>query len=194
MTISERIKEVRRGTRLSQAAFGEKLGVSRDVINDVENGRVSPKELFIKHLCSVCNINEAWLRTGDGEKQLEDNESILSSLVDQYHLDDLDAKILETYIKLPNGHRQAVKDFVCNLADAVRSGAVSTVDEFVKPNTPPTPPRLPQSGASDMEIADLDIDAEVESYRRELEEEKRAAAKSLVSGEQDGNMKEEKNA
>ena len=61
-----RIKEVRKALHLSQREFGENLGVSRDVISNIEYGRVPPSELRIKHICEVYNVNETWLRTGEG--------------------------------------------------------------------------------------------------------------------------------
>lgn len=62
-----RIKIVRETLKLSQREFGERIGVSRDVISNIENGRVEPKDLFIHHLCQFYKINETWLRTGKGQ-------------------------------------------------------------------------------------------------------------------------------
>ena len=39
MEIHERIQHVRKSLDLSRRAFGEKLGVSGDVINNIENNR-----------------------------------------------------------------------------------------------------------------------------------------------------------
>ena len=61
-----RIKTIRETLNLSQREFGEKLGVSRDVISNIEHGRVQPKELFLNHICKLYNINETWLKTGIG--------------------------------------------------------------------------------------------------------------------------------
>ncbi len=66
MTLNGRIKVVREALQLSQRKFGEKLGVSRDVISNMEYGRVQPRELLIKHICNLYGVNEGWLKTGDG--------------------------------------------------------------------------------------------------------------------------------
>lgn len=63
----DRIKSVREALHLSQRAFGEKLGVSRDVIGNIEYGRVQPKKLFLQHMCQQYKVNEHWLETGEGE-------------------------------------------------------------------------------------------------------------------------------
>lgn len=65
--IKERIKELRKAHKLSQTAFGEVLGVSRDVINNIENGRVEPSELIIKMIVNEFGVNTQWLVNGEGD-------------------------------------------------------------------------------------------------------------------------------
>lgn len=74
---------------LSQREFGERLGVSRDVISNLEYGRVQPKELVIKHICDLYGVNEQWIKDGNGpmfsspprnNKKLEEAVSIFQSL------------------------------------------------------------------------------------------------------------------
>lgn len=62
-----RIKAVREALKLSQREFGEKLGVSRDVISNLEYDRVQPKELLLRHICQLYKVNQHWLETGEGE-------------------------------------------------------------------------------------------------------------------------------
>lgn len=64
--LNKRIKLIRTYKKLTQSRFGEKLGVSRDVISNYESGRVNPKPLFINHLCTSFNINKDWLLNGTG--------------------------------------------------------------------------------------------------------------------------------
>lgn len=65
--MNTRIKELRKAKKLSQEKFGERLGMSRDQINNVENGRAAVTEFLIKAICREFKVNEIWLRTGDGE-------------------------------------------------------------------------------------------------------------------------------
>ena len=69
MTINERIKQLRKSLGLSQAEFGKNIGVSRDVINNLDRSEsaVEPKPLMIEHICSVYNVNPNWLIHGEGE-------------------------------------------------------------------------------------------------------------------------------
>ena len=78
MTINERIKEIRRSSGLSQTDFAERLGTTRGVITNLEGEKTSPNDPFIKLICREFNVNEDWLRTGDGEmkQKLTRNQEI----------------------------------------------------------------------------------------------------------------------
>lgn len=62
-----RIRAVRKALKLSQKDFGAKLGVSRDVVGNIEYGRVPPKEPFVALLCHQYKVNRSWLETGKGD-------------------------------------------------------------------------------------------------------------------------------
>ena len=64
---NSRIKDVRKSLGLSQSAFGAPFGASRDMINNVENGRAAVSDIMITSICRTYNISEHWLRTGDKE-------------------------------------------------------------------------------------------------------------------------------
>jgi len=63
----ERLKLLRKETRHTQSSFGEVLGVTRNAINNVELGRVELSDILCKSICREFNVNESWLRTGEGE-------------------------------------------------------------------------------------------------------------------------------
>lgn len=65
--INSRIKEVRKHLGLTQDEFGERIGVSRNVIVNVELNRVEAKPLLVNQVCSEYGINKRWLRDGVGE-------------------------------------------------------------------------------------------------------------------------------
>lgn len=78
VTINDRIKDIRRSTGLSQTDFAERLGTTRGVITNLEGEKTTPNEPFIKLICREFNIDEHWLRTGDGEmrQKLTRNQEI----------------------------------------------------------------------------------------------------------------------
>ena len=65
--MNERIKEVRKSLGLTQDEFGRRLGVTRGAITNIEYNKVEPKPLLVDLLCREFNVNETWLRTGEGE-------------------------------------------------------------------------------------------------------------------------------
>lgn len=69
--ICDRIKELRKELlKLTQAEFGERLGVSRSVINNIERNvlaRPDQKLSLYKLICSEFNVREEWLLNGTGE-------------------------------------------------------------------------------------------------------------------------------
>lgn len=82
--MNERIRMIRDKLDFSRASFGEKMGVSGDVINNLERGRVEVKDSMVKLICSIYSVREAWLRTGEGEmfeKRSEEEE--LSVMVER---------------------------------------------------------------------------------------------------------------
>lgn len=65
--VGSRVRQVRKAVKLTQTAFGAKLGVGMDVISNIELGRVPAKPLFLNHLCDVYGVSPEWLETGEGE-------------------------------------------------------------------------------------------------------------------------------
>ena len=72
--MNSRIKAIRKeikknGKPISQEEFGYRVGVSRDVIANLERttNPVAPTEQMLKLICREFNVNETWLRTGEGE-------------------------------------------------------------------------------------------------------------------------------
>lgn len=118
--MNERIRMVREKCKLSRAAFGEKLGVSGDVINNLERGRVEVKESIVKLLCSVYAVDEEWLRTGEGEMHAPKEEDPLDELVKQKNLSRWDQLLIEKFLDLNAGQREAVMKYVLKVVDNYR--------------------------------------------------------------------------
>lgn len=76
--MNERIRTVRENLGLSRKDFGDKLGISGDVVNNLERGRIEIKDERVKLICTTFGINEEWLRKGSGEMKnsLNRNEEI----------------------------------------------------------------------------------------------------------------------
>lgn len=72
MSIGSRIRELRKTQKKapSQEAFGKALGVSRDVVSNLELERVEVPESMIRLICSTFDVNYHWLKDGQGEMYL----------------------------------------------------------------------------------------------------------------------------
>lgn len=77
MTIGERVKVVRKETKLSQEEFAHKLGFdTRGAIANLELGRTEAPDKLLSLISNIFGVREEWLRTGEGEMRLgEDAQS-----------------------------------------------------------------------------------------------------------------------
>ena len=86
-----RITELRDALKLTQKAFGARLGVTDAEISSIESGRRNLTEQMEISICREFNVNKEWLRTGEGEMflQLSRDEEI-SAYLGQIMSDDDD--------------------------------------------------------------------------------------------------------
>ena len=68
--MKNRIKEIRKDSNLNQTLFAEKIGVKQSAVASYETGAREPLDVVVKSICDKFNVNEKWLRTGDGEKYI----------------------------------------------------------------------------------------------------------------------------
>lgn len=114
---NQRLKQLRLALHLSQENLGTALGITRSGVSSIESGSRKLSEKHIKLLLATYpNINENWLRTGEGNMFQDNDKSILGELTAKFHLDNLDIKILEAYLKLPSQQRAVIKHFIAGIA------------------------------------------------------------------------------
>ncbi|AXU53316.1 helix-turn-helix domain-containing protein [Clostridioides difficile] len=118
-TISTRIRKIRKDANLSQPAFGEKLGVSKDVISNIEYNRVEPKPLFINYMCDVFNVNKEWLLNGVGNMYISTEDDILLGEAFAYITTCENEKLKKIVINL------------CKLEDIYVDAICTTVDGII---------------------------------------------------------------
>lgn len=68
LSIGERIAEVRKSLSLSQEEFGKVIGLGRSIIGCYEKNLRNVSDRAIRDICINFNINEEWLKNGEGEK------------------------------------------------------------------------------------------------------------------------------
>ena len=82
--IGDRIKVLRDALSLSQEAFGARVGMSRSEIKNIEYKKTVLKETKFPLFVEAFNVNETWLRTGEGEMFAElDRDEEIANFVSQ---------------------------------------------------------------------------------------------------------------
>ena len=109
MTQGERIREIRKELGLTLEKFGEKLGVKKNSISQLENGKNSLTDQMTKSICREYNVNYDYLMDGEGEMFDDLPQTVLDELCVQYDLDDLDRNLVEMYLEMPEQVRDYLK-------------------------------------------------------------------------------------
>lgn len=157
METFERIRELRKNhLKMSQTTFGERLGVNRDVINNIENNRLSRPEQKLslyKLICSEFNVNEDWLLNGNEPKFVEPDTFSLDEFMKQHGATELEMEIVKTYFELdPKIRTAAMKHFKRRLTSAVAENpALIIPDSAEELETQYPPVNIENTSESDAE-------------------------------------------
>lgn len=69
--MNERLKKLRKALDLTQQEFADRIGIKRNSFANYETGRNTPIDAIIVSICREFNVNEEWLRTGEGDMFIE---------------------------------------------------------------------------------------------------------------------------
>lgn len=125
MTINERIAEIRKDLGLTQTAFGQRIGVSRDTIANLEGGRSAISDLQKTAICREYNISMDWLETGEGEMKIlpldEDMELAMTlKKLGKRAPVEIVKVILKMYEKLDDAARDALDESIIEAVLAIK--------------------------------------------------------------------------
>ena len=82
--MKDRIKKIRKELDLTQQEFADRIGIKRNSVAKYETGENSPSTASISLMCTKFNINEDWLRNGNGEMFLpQDRQTEIAKLTKQ---------------------------------------------------------------------------------------------------------------
>nr|DAQ44745.1 MAG TPA: helix-turn-helix domain protein [Bacteriophage sp.] len=64
--------------KMNQEEFAKKIGLKRSSLANIEAGYVNLTDRNIESICATYNVNENWLRTGEGEpfNELSEQEEL----------------------------------------------------------------------------------------------------------------------
>lgn len=162
MLENERVKEIRKAKGMTLEQFGSMIGIQKSAISKIERGENAVSDQTRLSICRAFNVNETWLRTGEGEMFLAAPTSELDALAARYpNMTHETYVLVEKLINLPKASQDIITGFLREVVNGFGD---------VAPGTPAKPLQ---------EMTDTELHIELD---RQLTEEKEAADESSVSG------------
>jgi len=121
-TIRERLEMVRTNIGLTATAFGNAIGVSQSYVSQFSKfPEKNVSEAVIIGVCREFNVNELWLRTGEGDmfmpKTVDDEIDAFCGDVKKLDRDDPRWIIMRLLAKLPESDWIAIADIIRRLRE-----------------------------------------------------------------------------
>ncbi len=132
MTQGDRIKAIRKHFKLTMEKFGNKLGVTKVAISNIEKGNRNLTEQMSKAICREFNVNEDWLKTGNGEMFAPTDKFNLNDYMKSRGATDLEMELMRAYFDLDEDVRKEIMEhFVTKFSKAAQKNPAALV-----PDTP----------------------------------------------------------
>lgn len=112
MELKDRIIFLRKSLGLTQAEFGNTLGLSRGTVANYEMGYRTPMNSTIQSICNFYKVSSQWLASGEGEMLSNEVVSEFTSLSKRYVLDHDDIQVIKAYLEMAPEQRSSIKFFV----------------------------------------------------------------------------------
>lgn len=108
-TINERVVYLRKEIlHLNQTDFASHLGLRQTSVSSFEQPGASVSNPTIKAICLAFNVNENWLRCGEGDIFNQTETFDLDAFVREHGGTDLEIKILKAYFELDEETRKRI--------------------------------------------------------------------------------------
>ena len=126
--MNERIKELRKVLNLTQQEFADKLNIKRGAIANYEIGRNEPIDAVISLICKEFNVNEDWLRNGEGEifKERSPSEEVGYYVEELLEYDgngnpfyDMIIEMMKKYSELDDKSKTVIREYFRGVADGI---------------------------------------------------------------------------
>ena len=130
MIQGERVKEIRKALCLTLEKFGEKLGVGKTAISNIENGNRNLTEQMTKSICREFSVDYIWLTTGQGEMFIDSDDDFIEK-IDRIMAGEDDARknLFKFMLELSDGDIAALNKIMLQAVEYVeklRSGNSDT--------------------------------------------------------------------
>lgn len=129
-TVNEgsRVRELRKTIGLTLEKFAEPLGVKKAAISNIENNTRGLTDQMIISICREYNVNEDWLRTGEGKmfKERSLSEEVGYYVEDLLEYDghgnsfyDMIINMMKTYSELDEKSQSVIRNYFQSVADGI---------------------------------------------------------------------------
>lgn len=178
--MKNRIKKIRKELDLTQQEFAERIGSKRNTIAKYETNTNVPSAAVISLICREFNVNENWLRTGEGEMfRSTSRHDVIAKFMEQLLLEESDSfknRLISVLADLDVTEWEILERRMQQLfGKTVEDKFTKTVQEKlpteVSASIEPVPAKLNR----------LTIDEKVALYRQELEREEKVEEELEVS-------------
>lgn len=177
MTENERVKQVRKSLGLTLEEFAEPLGVGKTAISKIENGLSNVTQQMELSICREYNINETWLRTGEGEMKAEQPEDEIDAVIKKYDLPEEVRVMLEQFVKLRTDHQEIIADYIESVAASLRGDTpAASATPTQKPAARSASSQKPAAQTVPFNQSEIPTGSSVPDHLKLTEEEKRLHA------------------
>lgn len=126
MTQGERIKSIRKTLGLTLEKFGDRIGLKKNSVSQIENDRNNLTEANARAICREFNVNEEWLKNGTGEMFAISEEEEVSDLVSDLLEDGINnplfgiiLDIIRTFNELSPESQKIILEFIGKLGEKI---------------------------------------------------------------------------
>ncbi len=126
--MKERIRQLRKELGLNQTDFGERIGVKQGSVAGYESGARTPIDAVITSICREFDVNEDWLRNGNGEmfKERSPSDEVGYYVEDLLDYDgngnpfyDMIIEMMKTYTELDEKSQAVIRNYFQSVADGI---------------------------------------------------------------------------
>ena len=116
---NERVRALRKDQRLTLEKFGEKLGITRSAVSNIESGNRSVTDQMRRSICREFGVREDWLRTGEGNMYEPQSQDALDALTAEFGFSAKERRVAEIFLTLDATRRKAALEYLSDVIDAL---------------------------------------------------------------------------
>lgn len=114
--IGSRIKELRKGAKLTLEALGDRVGISNSALSLIENGKNTPSARTVKLIARELGASEQWILTGEGDPRAAGSDADLEAFIEARGCSEDVAQLLRAFFTMTPAQREATVRFIQQIA------------------------------------------------------------------------------